>query len=97
MTKNVMSKTVQNASTMPIVKRCNELIKRREDWEVSTYKASNDQLYDILADAYALYLFLVNSATADVRKTFVNVLKAKKVPYQTNTPPPHAGCEARVL
>lgn len=86
MTKNVMSKTVQNASTMPIVKRCNELIKRREDWELSTYKASNDQLYDILADAYALYLFLVNSATADVRKTFVNVLKAKKVPYQTNTP-----------
>ena len=63
MTKNVMSKTVQNASTMPIVKRCNELIKRREDWEVSTYKASNDQLYDILADAYALYLFLVNFAS----------------------------------
>jgi hypothetical protein len=86
MTNNVSSKTVQITPAMPIVKRCNELIKRREDWEVGAYKASNDQLYDILADAYALYLFLVNSATADDRKTFKNVLKAKKVPHQDNTP-----------
>lgn len=85
-----MSKIVTSASTKPtapiqIVKRFNEVIKRREAWEVGAYKASNDQLYEILASAYELYLHLV-SAASDDRKTFANMLKAKKIVVQENTP-----------
>jgi hypothetical protein len=86
-----MSKILTSASTKTtapnqIVKRFNEVIKRREAWELGAYKASNDQLYEILASAYELYLHLVKSVTSDDRKTFTNLLKSKKVAFQSNTP-----------
>lgn len=86
MTNSTIKASVKTSPAIQIVQRCNDLIKRREDWEVGAYKASNDQLYEILASAYELYLFLVNSAGNDERKTFSNVLKAKNVSFQSNTP-----------
>ena len=78
--------TAKPAKVVQIVKRFNDVIKLREAWEVGAYKASNDQLYEILASAYELYLHMVYSASFDDRKTFANLLKAKKVVFQENTP-----------
>lgn len=84
--KNTATATSKPARVVQIVKRFNEVIKLREAWEVGAYKASNDQLYEILASAYELYLHMVNDASSDDRKTFAILLKAKKVVFQENTP-----------
>ncbi len=78
--------TAKPAEAILIVKRFNEVIKMRQVWEAGAYKASNDQLYEILASAHELYLYLVNPSNNGDRKTFVNLLKANKVTFQTNTP-----------
>lgn len=86
MTTSNTTATAKPTKFIPLVKRFNEVIKLREAWEVGAYKASNDQLYEILASAYELYLHLVSQTNPDDRKSFANLLKAKKVDYQSNTP-----------
>lgn len=66
-------------------KRFDDLIQRCASWNAGAYKTANDQLYDLLAETYGEYLEIVNGDT-DVRKQFNNLLKARKVPYQDNTP-----------
>lgn len=61
------------------------LIKRAANWHAGAYKTANDQLYDLLADTYDLYLHIVDG-DSDVRKQFNNLLKAQNVSFQDNTP-----------
>lgn len=76
----------KSEQSIQLVTEFNEVIKLRESWEVGAYKASNDELYDILAAAYKLYLHLVASKDHGEHKTFANLLKAHKVECQSNTP-----------
>ncbi len=71
--------------TLNLTKRFDDLIQRCEGWNAGAYKTANDQLYDLLADTYDLYLHIANG-DHDVRKQFNNLLKARKVTFQDNTP-----------
>ena len=85
---NANSTTINNRTQAcgSLAKRCSDLIARREAWELGAYRTSNDQLYEILAAAYELYLHLFKSTQSDDRKQFVNILKERGVVYQANTP-----------
>jgi hypothetical protein len=90
-TTNTHSTTNTNNASKPrkvtynLVKRFDDLIARTENWNVGAYKTANDQLYDLLAETFDLYLHVVNG-DADVRKQFNKLLKARKVLFQDNTP-----------
>lgn len=86
MTSTNTTSTTKRNKPVQLVKQFNELIKRRENWELGAYKASNDQLYEILASAYELYLHLANSTDLSDRKTLANLLKSKNIESQSNTP-----------
>lgn len=65
--------------------RFDALIQRAANWHTGAYKTANDQLYELLADTYELYLQIVDG-DSDVRKQFNNLLKSQNVSFQDNTP-----------
>jgi hypothetical protein len=80
-----MTKTKSTKITLNLDKRFDALIQRVATWNTGAYKTANDQLYDLLADTYELYLQIVNG-DHDTRKQFNNLLKERNVPFQDNTP-----------
>lgn len=80
-----MSKSKPANITLNLNKRFDELIQRCNVWNSGAYKSANDQLYDLLADTYELYLQIV-TGDHDTRKQFNNLLKDRKVSFQDNTP-----------
>lgn len=80
-----MTKTKSAKITLNLDKRFDDLIQRCNVWNSGAYKTANDQLYELLADTYELYLQIVNG-DHDTRKQFNNLLKDRKVSFQDNTP-----------
>lgn len=80
-----MTKTKTAKITLNLSKRFDDLIQRCNIWNSGAYKTANDQLYDLLADTYDLYLQIV-TGDHDTRKQFNNLLKERNVSFQDNTP-----------
>src|SRR6218665_1071477 len=80
-----MTKSKTAKINLNLNNRFDALIQRAANWHAGTYKTANDQLYDLLADTYDLYLNIVKG-DSDVRKQFNNLLKAQNVKFQDNTP-----------
>jgi len=80
-----MTNTKSAKINLNLNKRFDDLIVRCGAWNLGAFKTANDQLYELLAETYELYLHIVNGDN-DVRKKFNNLLKARKVTFQDNTP-----------
>lgn len=68
---NVVSHDISNPASVATVKsltvyqRLEDLIVQREVWEDEIFRASNDRLYSILQDCYALYKSCNNTAASE--------------------------------
>jgi hypothetical protein len=81
--KSTVIKITNSDRAATLVAQVDTLAKKREKWEAGAFKASNDQLYDILAECHKMLQTL--SGNSGLKKAFDTALKDAGYKFRSNT------------
>jgi hypothetical protein len=86
-TKNLLKEVDARMGSAIIVEKADALVKKRETFELTTLARSNDELYGILSEVYALFKSAVEEKhLKEVLVKMKAALKTKNIKVQVNSP-----------